>query len=211
MNVAEVVGARGLTERAVCRALRRHAARVPAEQAIVELGAYRGRTTGWLALGSSEGHGASVWSVDPWDLRTDLPSYADELEAGYATGTYASSETFADYCAHLVACGAVGPVTPVRGFANVVGLEWTGPPVGLLFHDAEHSVEAVAADLSAWAPHVAPGGLVVLHDACEARLGVVEGARRVLDAPGWDWNGRTILKWSKHPRRRGALFVRRLP
>src|SRR5690606_27245307 len=44
------------------------AARVPAEQAIVEIGVYRARTTCWLASGAQSGHGAHVWGVDPWDL-----------------------------------------------------------------------------------------------------------------------------------------------
>src|SRR5690606_15270126 len=57
----------GLVENPCCFRLREYAAKVPADQAIVELGAFKGRTTGWLALGASEGNGAVVHSVDPWD------------------------------------------------------------------------------------------------------------------------------------------------
>src|SRR5690606_41792884 len=58
----------GLVELAVCQRLRALAAQVPADAAIVGLGAYQGRATGWLLLGASEGQGAHVPTVDPRTL-----------------------------------------------------------------------------------------------------------------------------------------------
>jgi glycosyltransferase involved in cell wall biosynthesis len=40
--------------------------------------------------------------------------------------------------------------------------EWR--PIDLLLVDSEHTTEQVAAELALWAPHVAPGGTICLHD-----------------------------------------------
>ena len=190
----------GMVERSACQRLRALASRVPADQAIVELGAFKGRSTGWLLLGAQDGHGAHVTSVDPWGARRD--DYVGRFQV--FTGAYPVFE------ARMARIGA-GPdrLTVRRGYAADVGRSWSGPSVGLLWHDAGHGVEDLAEDLTAWAPHVAPGGVVVCHDACQPAYGVVEGARTVLDSPGWDWAGRAIHPWAKHPRRRGVLVVRR--
>lgn len=195
--------AAGLVELAVCQRLRSLAAAVPASQAIVELGAYQGRATGWLLLGSSEGHGAHVTSVDPWTLHRPRAAYP-------LAQRYGQPEVYQAFKAHMAKIGAgPGVLTVKRGYAASCGERWPGQPVGLLWHDAEHSADAVERDLAAWLPHLAPGAVVVLHDAGRPDGEVVEGARRVLDVEGWDWAGRELLRWAKRPQNRGALIVRR--
>lgn len=208
MNLDAVKAGKGLTERSACVRLAKIAKRVPRDQAIVELGAFQGRTTAWLAWGSANGHGAPVFSVDPWDLLDveDQPDYAPEWEHHYRDGGYASGVTFDAYQQHLTATGA--KVTPIRAYAEQAGYEWDGPKVGLLWHDAQHTAEAVRADLQAWTPHLASGSTVALHDACQAAYGVIKGAA-VLDTPDFDWAGRRVHKWKKHPDRRGMLVVKR--
>jgi hypothetical protein len=196
------VRAQGLVERSACRILRRLAARVPADQAIVELGAFRGRSTGWLLAGAQRGHGAHVTTVDPWETRTG--DYVGQVEG---TGV-AAWEAFQ---AHMTRVGATdAELTVIRGYAAEVAAGWRGPVVGLLWHDAGHGADEVATDLAAWVPHIAPAGVVVLHDVCNPLYGVAAGAARVLDSPGWDWPGRRRA-WSKHADRRGVLIVRRRP
>ncbi|MBB4935655.1 putative O-methyltransferase YrrM [Lipingzhangella halophila] len=192
--------AAGLVELAVCRRLRALAAGVPADQAIVELGAFKGRATGWLLLGAQEGHRAHVTSVDPWGLRKD----------GYSSmsPTYTAPATYAAFKGHLARIGATKDTHTVkRGYAASVGAKWSGPPIGLLFHDADHSAEAVAADLAAWLPHLAEDAVVVLHDACDPNHGVQAGVEQVLDAG--QWPERELIRWNRRPHRRGALIVKR--
>jgi len=190
---------RGQVELAACQLLRDLAARVPADQAIVELGAFAGRSTGWLLLGAQDGHGAHVTTVDPWERYAgDYYDYPEYL---------AARRRFEAWMARIGA--TPDRHTVVQDVAHQVAEAWQGPQVGLLWHDAEHSADAVARDLAAWQAHIAPGGVVVLHDAGNPRMGVVEGARRVLDAPGWDWRGRRLIRWQRRPDRRGVLIVRR--
>src|SRR5690606_17903989 len=141
------------------------------DQAIVELGAFCGRSTGWLLLGAQDGCGAHVTTVDPWERYT----------GDYYTPAHGYLDARAAFEAHMSAIG-VSPEqhTVIQSTALEAALAWSGPPVGLLWHDAEHSTEAVARDLSAWLPHLAPSATVVLHDAGNPEMGVVRGAARVL-------------------------------
>lgn len=211
--------AKGAVERAVCRRLRLLARQVPAEQAIVEIGAFKGRTTGFLALGAEEGNGATVTVVDPWDLRPAASWPKDYFDKAVVP-EYGELSTFHAWRDHMARCGieAKGrgraPVEYRKGYAVQVGARWSGP-IGLLWHDAEHTAEAVAADLEVWARHVVPGGWVALHDAGNPNFGVIEGARKVLGNSSWAWGSRELLLWHSksakaRPDRRGALFVRRL-
>lgn len=196
----------GRTELSACRRLCKAAAKVPADQVIVELGSFCGRTTAWLALGAQRG-GARVFAVDPWDLRdpSDIPDQPAHIERAYTNGSYRAA--FPDFIEHLRSA-QVENVTAIRGFSADVGRTWSGPPVGLLFHDARHTAEAVAEDVKVWAPHMAPGSLMAFHDAANPNLGVIEGAQALEHHPEWDWEGRKLYRWAKHPARRGMLVVK---
>lgn len=197
--------AAGMVELAVCQRLRALAAAVPADQAVVELGAYRGRATGWLLLGAQDGHGAHVTTVDPWMLQKSRTDYQ-------LADRYADPAIHEGFKSHMARIGATKDAHTVkRGYAASCGQKWTGPYVGLLWHDAEHTADAVERDLAAWLPSMADDSVIVLHDAGRPDGEVIEGARRVLaEHEEWDWAGRELVRWAKHPDRRGALIVRRV-
>src|SRR5690606_13242475 len=134
----------GLVENPCCFRLREYAAQVPADQVIVELGAFKGRTTGWLALGASEGNGAEVISVDPWDDGVIPEGYADHAPS---VAEYTASETRQAYEDHIDECGIRDLVWQLPTTAVEAAAEYDGPKVGLLWHDALHRREDVRADL----------------------------------------------------------------
>ena len=110
----------GLVELAVCQRLRALAAQVPADEAIVELGAYQGRATGWLLLGASEGQGAHVTTVDPWTLYKPRQDTPEELSV-----LYGRAETYAVFKQHMDAIGATPDrLTVKRGYAHTIGRKW---------------------------------------------------------------------------------------
>jgi predicted O-methyltransferase YrrM len=57
-------------------------------------------------------------------------------------------------------------VVAVIGDSATVARHW-GMPLGLCFVDGGHAYDVALADYEAWAPHVAPGGLLVFHDVFE--------------------------------------------
>src|SRR5262249_52045312 len=51
----------------------------------------------------------------------------------------------------------------LRQFSHEAATGWS-VPIDFLFIDGDHSWDAIARDWADWTPHVAPGGLVALHD-----------------------------------------------
>ena len=54
-------------------------------------------------------------------------------------------------------------VVAVVGASPVVAAHWS-TPLAFLFIDGGHGVEPARADYEGWTPHVAPGGLLAIHD-----------------------------------------------
>lgn len=189
----------GLIENPCRDALVDLAAQVPADQAIVELGSFMGRSTGHLALGSSRGNGAPVHAFDPWEAG-DLP---DGYEAhAPSVADYVRSVTREAFEAHMAATGASEYVT-AHQMTGIDGAKaWSGPKVGLLFHDALHRLEDVRDDLKAWLPKMAASAVVVLHDVGDPDFEVLAGAEAAFTRTKtlrdkWDWEGREIRLWQK--------------
>lgn len=132
---------------------------------LLEIGTYCGRSTVLLAAAARE-HGALVVTVDHHrgseehqpgegfhdpDLADPQTGRVDTLPAFRRTLERSGLEE------HVVALVAPSPTA-----ARV----WT-TPVGMAFIDGGHSETAARADLAGWAPHVVPGGLLVIHDVFE--------------------------------------------
>jgi MMP 1-O-methyltransferase len=54
-------------------------------------------------------------------------------------------------------------VVAVVGASPTVA-RWWGQPAALVFIDGGHGVEPARADYQGWAPQVAPGGILAIHD-----------------------------------------------
>lgn len=54
-------------------------------------------------------------------------------------------------------------IVPIVARSEIVARSWR-TPLGLVFIDGGHSASAATADYEGWAPHVAPGGLLAIHD-----------------------------------------------
>jgi predicted O-methyltransferase YrrM len=127
---------------------------IPVERSIVELGAYKGRST--IVLAQS---GRFVVSVDSFEGEPGLPG----AKADHQAGTY--HDEFED---NLERFGVRHWVHSVKGsthslsVAQNVAANWG--PIGLVFIDADHAYEAVAADVATWMPHLAGGGILAFHD-----------------------------------------------
>jgi predicted O-methyltransferase YrrM len=68
-----------------------------------------------------------------------------------------------EFLANLARCGVSRYVTPVQGWSSEVAREWNRE-IHMLFIDGSHRYEDVLADFENFLPHVAPGGVIALHD-----------------------------------------------
>lgn len=139
------------------------ASQVPAEQVIVEIGSYRGRSAIALALGSLLGNGVRVYAVDP---HLDF--------TGVKGGEFGPSDMARLY-RNLDVAG-VGRIVAVVALPSVmIGRAWFESDewnnVGLLWIDGDHRYEAVRDDFETWAPCVAVGGWLAFHDSLAPGVG----------------------------------------
>lgn len=125
------------------------AADIPGDLAIVELGAYRGKSSCYLAEGARLGNGARVYSVDAWDL----PENAD--------GRHGYNVARAEFDRQVRSLKL--DVRAIKGYSAAVGRDWL-KPVGLLFVDASHEYNDVREDFEAWHHALADGAVVVFDD-----------------------------------------------
>ncbi|RSO12228.1 hypothetical protein DMH18_06970 [Streptomyces sp. WAC 06783] len=129
---------------------------------LVEIGTYCGRSTILLA-DAARAAGVPAVTVDHhrgseeqqpgWEYHD--PSVVDP-EVGLMDTLPAFRRTLhaAELEEHVIAL--VGRSPRIAALWNT--------PVGLVFIDGGHTDEHATADYEGWAPHVAPGGLLVIHD-----------------------------------------------
>lgn len=150
----------GLISRDVGELLHNFAALVPGDQAIVELGSYRGKSTCYLATGAALDYHAPVFAVDAWseEVSTWRNRAMERLP----------SPEFADFQAQITRAGVADRIVPIRSdtvqAAAVWGAAHKGRKIGLLYIDGDHHHEAVLADFRAWRPFLADDAIVIFDD-----------------------------------------------
>lgn len=144
---------------ALYRLARLHAPAAAAPD-VVELGAWKGRSTAWLGFALNDrSAGGRVWAVDTWAGSPGEPMHRDLL------GTYEPGQLRSEFCANMERLGLADHVSPIESDTVAAARAWPAErPVGLLFIDASHEYAAVRRDFEHWAPHVADGGFVVFDD-----------------------------------------------
>ena len=129
---------------------------------LLEVGSYCGKSAVWLGS-AAQLTGTVLFSVDHH-------RGSDENQAGWehhdpdvvdpATGRM---DTLPWFRRTLEAAALDEAVVGVVGQSATVARYWR-QPLALLFIDGGHGEEVVRADEQWWVPHVAPGGLLAIHD-----------------------------------------------
>jgi len=158
------------------------AASVPAPQAIVELGVWLGRSVCYLAAGAQEGRGAHVWGIDAWDLPGERKTYEESMLGLPASPDgFGSPKTMAMAKQHVHDAGLDEAVTLHRSFSAAAGLAWIGPPVGLIYIDADHHETAVLADFASWKSNLSRDAVIVFDDHAPPFDGVLGAVRHLVE------------------------------
>ncbi len=150
---------RGLVERALGPGARGR---------IVEVGCWLGRSTTYVAR-LCEARNAELICVDSW------AGSSDRFDAAYRE-LLAARDIEAEFRAHLA---ALGVIPDCRRQASLEAAASVGAgTVDLVFLDASHDHDAVAADLAAWRPCLRAGGSLAGHDYSERHPGVIAAVDR---------------------------------
>jgi len=143
----------GYTVSRKCMLLYYLAATTSAPGCLVEIGAFKGKSTAWLAQAARQA-GRRLHSIDP-----------------HVEGT------LDDFRATVRAFDIAAVATIYQAFSHDVGKDWS-LPIAFLWVDGGHDYGTVLQDIRDFTPHVAPGGWVVFDD---ARPDVTPGVIRALD------------------------------
>jgi predicted O-methyltransferase YrrM len=143
-------------------ALFRAAAAYAAAGPITEIGTYCGKSTIYLAAAARQA-GQVVVTVDHHHgSEENQPGweYHDAELVDPATGRL---DTLPHFRAALAGAGLEDQVIAIVGTSAAVASLWR-VPLGLLFIDGGHTDAAASTDYEGWAPWVAHGGALAIHD-----------------------------------------------
>ena len=105
------------------------------EGVIVEIGAWKGKSTVCLAHGSKDGKNITVFSIDPHTGSSEHKYRGIEV-----------LQTFREFISNLKYAKANDIVTPIVKTSKAAYLEWDGKPIELLWIDGAHEYEHVKLD-----------------------------------------------------------------
>lgn len=135
--------------------------RLPARP-LVEVGSYCGRSTIWLAAAAREA-GTVLFAVDHHRGSEENQAGWQHHDAALVDPLTGRMDTLPTFRRTIAEAGLEGAVVAIVGESPAVARFWS-TPAALVFVDGGHGVEPARADYAGWAPHVAEGGLLAIHD-----------------------------------------------
>lgn len=145
-------------------ALALHAAALEASRlgAILEVGSYCGKSTLYLGL-AARAHGGTVFALD--HHRGSEEHQRGEMfhDPALFDTEQAQMDSFREFRRNIARAGLEDTVVPVVSSSAVAARHWQ-TPLGMLFIDGGHSLDAALTDYRCWAWHLRPGGLLAIHD-----------------------------------------------
>jgi predicted O-methyltransferase YrrM len=147
---------------------------VPAGQAIVEIGSFRGRSTIALAYGAPDG--VLVYSVDPHDeVQTDTYRFGMDDQQEFM---------------HNVSRAGLGHKVKAWNMSSLSALQaWhfyrNSFALGLVFIDGDHEYNEVKNDVMLWRGYLARGGIMAIHDSTGTWEAPTRVANELAQDKGW--------------------------
>ncbi|WNF26775.1 class I SAM-dependent methyltransferase [Streptomyces sp. C11-1] len=129
---------------------------------LLEVGTYCGRSTILLA-DAARAAGVSALTVDHHRGSEEQQPGWEYHDPSVVDPEVGLMDTLPTFRRTLHRAGLEDHVVALVGRSPQVAAVWAGP-LGLVFIDGGHTDEHANGDYEGWAPHVAEGGLLVIHD-----------------------------------------------
>jgi predicted O-methyltransferase YrrM len=141
------------------------AAKYATQGPVLEVGSYCGKSTLYLVTGvrTAGVHTPAVITVDHHRGSEEHQPGWEYHDRDLVDPATKKLDTLPSLRATLAAAGAEDEVIVIVGRSAAVARHW-GTPLGMVFIDGGHTEAAAQADYESWAPHVAPGGALAIHD-----------------------------------------------
>lgn len=143
-------------------ALYEHALHASALGPVLEIGSYCGKSSICLGL-ACQRRGGTLFALDhhrgseehqPGEMFHDPELY---------DGAEAVVDSFREFRRNIRAAGLEEVVIPIVAGSAQAARHWR-TPLGMVFIDGGHSLEAALADYRCWSVHVVRGGVLAIHD-----------------------------------------------
>lgn len=129
---------------------------------LLEIGSYCGKSTIYLAS-AAERHGAHLFAVDHHRGSEENQPGWEWHEPDLVDPHVGRMDTLPRFRRAIHDAGLEAVVIAVVADSPTVGRYWA-TPLALLFIDGGHGTEPAHRDYETWAPHVAVGGTLAIHD-----------------------------------------------
>tara|TARA_R110002110_G_scaffold205066_7_gene417125 strand:- start:262976 stop:263593 length:618 start_codon:yes stop_codon:yes gene_type:complete len=143
-------------------ALFNHARSASALGPVLEVGSYCGKSTIYLGLACRDANG-TVYALDHHrgSEEHQRGEFFHDPEL-YDSGA-GMMDTFTEFRRNIRAAGLDDVVVPVVASSEVAARHWQ-TPLGMVFIDGGHSLDAALSDYRCWTPHLMRGGILAIHD-----------------------------------------------
>jgi len=130
---------------------------------LIEIGSYCGRSTIWLAAAAHQA-GTVVFAVDHHRGSEENQAGWEHHDPEVVDPRTGRMDTLPFFRRALEAAGLEDDAVAVVGRSPAVAAHWPDASAALVFIDGGHGIEPAAADYAGWAPKVAVGGTLAIHD-----------------------------------------------
>jgi hypothetical protein len=128
----------------------------------VEIGAWCGKSTLYLGV-AAEVSGAVLFSLDHHRGSEENQAGWEHHDTDLVDPDDGRLDTLPHWRRAVAAAGLEAAVVGIVGDSSTVAAHWRAP-LAFCFIDGGHGAESAWADYRGWAPHVAVGGWLAIHD-----------------------------------------------
>jgi predicted O-methyltransferase YrrM len=130
--------------------------------AVVEIGAYCGKSALWLGA-ACQAAGGVLFSVDHHRGSEENQPGWEWHDADLWDEAAGAIDSLPAFRRTIRAAGLEESVVAVVGRSATIARRWA-TPIAMLFIDGGHTMEAASADYEGWTPHLMEGGVLAIHD-----------------------------------------------
>ena len=132
---------------------------------LLEIGTYCGKSAVYLGAAARAG-GTVCFTVDHHRGSEENQAGWEHHDTRFVDPRSGRMDTLPWFRRTIEDAGLEDVVVAVVSDSPTLSRHWT-TPLGLCFIDGGHALDVALADYEAWAPKVAPGGVLVFHDVFE--------------------------------------------
>ncbi len=128
----------------------------------LEVGSYCGKSTVYLGE-ACRGAGVTLFAVDHHRGSEEHQPGEEYHDAELFDESAELMDSFREFRATMRKASLEDVVVPVVASSLVAAQDWR-TPLGMVFIDGGHSLEAALIDYRSWAGHIVSGGVLAIHD-----------------------------------------------